>query len=130
SHEFMNGRSVFIPESVNDLAFAAILGSPCVGCQLVYFQPEAQWYCSDCRIDGAFFPTSEDKLGLLVSHLLIQCSQRCHPLAAKAVLKLRTPQTVKGIISTAKSLLEADAQFFQGESGRRRFIAGRYIEPN
>lgn len=121
-------RQVFIPDAINDLTFAAVLGAPCLGCQLVYFSPEAQWYCSDYRIDGSFFATNENKLGILVSHLLIQCSQHCHPLTAKTVLKLRTPATLKGVLTTAKAMLEADSQFFTGKDGHRRLINGRFVE--
>jgi hypothetical protein len=44
-------------------------------------------------------------------------------------LKLRTPQTIKTVITTAKTVLEADKSFFHGKDGRRRYIDGRYIEP-
>jgi hypothetical protein len=44
------------------------------------------------------------------------------------VLKLRTPGTIKNVITTAKAMLQADGQFFLGKSGHRRFVEGRYIE--
>jgi hypothetical protein len=94
----------------------------------VYFASEDQWYCSDYRIDGAFFPTSEEKLGILASHFLIQCSQQCHVSTAKALLKLRAPQTIKNVITTAKAMLEADPLFFSGKDGHRRYVQGRYVE--
>jgi len=123
-------RQIFVTDALNDLTFAAILGTPCLGCQVVYFPSEAQWYCSDYRIDGAYFPTSEEKLGILISHYFIQCSQHCHKLAGKAVLMLRTPGTLKSIVTTAKTMLEADVQFFTGKDGHRRFIDGTYLEPD
>ena len=131
SEEFLNGRTVFIPESVNDLAFASIVGGDrSLGHQVVYYPAEAQWYFQDVRFDSAFVPTSEEKLGILLSHYFIECSQHCHPLSAKAVLKLRTPQTIKSVITTAKAMLEADGQFFSGKNGHRRYVDGRYIEAN
>jgi hypothetical protein len=125
-----DGRQSFISETVNELAFAAILGGDHrLGHQLVYHHMEDQFYFQDYRVE-AFCPTSEEKLGILLSHYFIQCSQRCHPLAAKAVLRLRTPQTIKGIITTAKAMLEADGQFFIGKNGHRRFMDGAYLEPD
>jgi hypothetical protein len=124
-----DGRQTFIADAVNDITFAAILGTPCLGCQVVYFPSEAQWYCSDYRIDGAYFPTSEEKLGILISHYFIQCSQHCHKLAGKAVLMLRTPQTIKNVITTAKAMLEVEKSFFTGKDGHRRYVDGKFIEP-
>jgi len=122
-------RQIFVTDALNDLTFAAILGTPCLGCQVVYFPSEAQWYCSDYRIDGAYFPTSEEKLGILISHYFIQCSQHCHKLAGKAVLMLRTPQTIKNVITTAKAMLEVEKSFFTGKDGHRRYVDGKFIEP-
>ena len=123
-------RQIFIPDAINDLTFAAILGGDQrLGHQLVYHQVEDQFYFQDYRVE-AFCPTSEEKLGMLASNYLIHCSENCHPLAAKAVLKLRPPQTIKVIITTAKAMLEADPQFFHGKDGHRRFINGAYLEPD
>ena len=131
SETFVNGRPVFIPDSLNDLTLAAVIGGDrSLGHHVVFHPPESQFYYLDYRTDNSYCPTTEDKLGILASHYLIQSSQRCHPLAAKAILKLRTPQTIKVILTTARTILEADGQFFAGKHGHRRLVDGRYIEPN
>jgi hypothetical protein len=129
SQEFMNGRTTFVAESINDLAFAAILGGdPRLGQQVVYHPSEAQWYFYDYRVD-AYSPTTDEKMALLASNWLIRCSQVCQPLSARAVLKLRTPQTIKNVITTAKAMLEVEKSFFTGKDGHRRYVDGKFIEP-
>ncbi len=126
----IDGRQIFMADSINDLAFAAILsGDHSLGHQVVYHHAEDEFYFQDYRV-GAFCPTSESKLGLLVSHYLVGCSEACHPLAARAILKQRTPGTIKTVITSAKAMLEADGRFFHGKDGRRRYVDGKYIEPN
>jgi len=130
SQEFMDGRRVFIPEAINDLAFAAILGGDHhLGQQVVWYPQEAAFYYRDFRVD-AFCPTGEDKLRLLASNWIIRCSEACNATSAKGVLKLRTPKIMDGVITTAKAMLMADAQFFSGKYGRRRYVGNKYIEPN
>jgi len=130
SQEFMDGRRVFIPEAINDLAFAAILGGDHhLGQQVVWYAQEQTFYYRDFRV-GAFCPTTDAKMVLLASNWLIGCSEGCHPISAKSVLKLRTPKLMDGVITTAKAILMADAQFFSGKDGRRRYVDGHFIEAN
>ena len=130
SQKFNDGRSIFVPDSINDLAFAAILGGDHrLGQQVVWYAQEETFYYRDFRVD-AFCPTGEDKLRLLASNWIIRCSEACNATSAKGVLKLRTPKIMDGVITTAKAMLMADAQFFSGKYGRRRYVGNKYIEPN
>ena len=130
SKEFNDGRRSFVPDSINDLAFAAILGGDHhLEQQVVWYAQEETFYFHDFRV-GAFCPTTEAKMALLASNWLIGCSEGRHPISAKSVLKLRTPKIMDGVIATAKAMLQADAQFFSGKQGHRRFVQGRYIEAN
>ena len=126
---FLDGRRIFIPDSVNEDAFAAILGGDHrLGHQVVWCSHEETFYFQDHRVD-AFFPTTEDKLGILASNYLIKASERCPSVVAKAVLKLRMPATVRNVVQTAKTMLEADRSFFSGKEGKRRMVDGKLINP-
>jgi hypothetical protein len=80
----------------------------------------------------AFCPTTEEKLKLLVSNFLIRCSQECNPLAdiTNLVVRIRQDESLERIVEKAKAVLEADRLFFEGKDGTRRFIDGKFIEPN
>ena len=132
SPAFMNGREVFIAESINEDAMAAVLGGDQrLGQQVVFYKPEDLWYYQDYRVvgAGAYCPTSEEKMSLLASNWIIRCSQACNPISAKAILKLRTPQNIKSIITTAKTMLEAEKSFFSGKEGKKRMVDGKLINP-
>lgn len=123
-------RTIFIPDSINEDLFAAILGGDRrLGHQVVWSAEENTFYYYDFR-KGAFCQTTEEKLNLLTSNWLIRCSQMCHDLSARGVLKLRNPQSFRAVISTAKAMLMADDLFFRGNNGHRRFIQGKYLEPD
>jgi hypothetical protein len=122
----------FIPAYLNEDFFAAILGGDKhLGHQVVYFRPENTFYFFDYRVD-AFCPTTEEKLKLLLSNYLVRCSQECGFLVdiTNLVVKFRQDDALSSIITKAKAILEADRLFFQGKDGRRRYIDGKYTEPN
>ena len=127
-----DGLKRFIPAYLNEDFFAAILGGDKnLGHQAVWYPPEETWYFFDYRVD-AFCPTTEEKLKLLLSNYLIRCSQECGCLVdiTNLVVKFRQDDDLQKIVSKAKAVLEADRLFFHGASGQRRFIEGKYIEPN
>ena len=127
-----DGLKRFIPVSLNEDFFAAALGGDkSIGHQVIWFPPENTWYFFDYRVE-AFCPTTEEKLKLLLSNYLIRCSQECGSLVdiTNLVVKFRQDELLRRIVDKAKAVLEADRLFFRGKDGQRRFIDGKYIEPN
>ena len=127
-----DGLKRFIPAYLNEDFFAAILGGDKdLGHQVVWYPPEATFYFFDYRVD-AFCPTTAEKLKLLLSNYLVRCSQECGCLVdiTNLVVKFRQDDVLQKVVSKAKAVLEADRLFFQGKDGQRRFIDGKYIEPN
>lgn len=121
-----------IPVYPNNDLFAAILGGdPDLGHQVLWYPPEATFYFFDSKVN-AFCPTSEDKLKLLVSNYLIRCSQDCSSLVdgTNLFVRFRQDEVLGRIVTKAKALLEADRSFFDGKDGQRRYVEGRYIEPD
>ena len=127
-----DGLKRFVPAYLNDDFFAAILGGDKeLGHQVVWYPPEEKFYFFDYRVD-AFCPTTEEKLKLLLSNYLVRCSQECGCLVdiTNLVVKFRQDELLRRIVDKAKAVLEVDRLFFQGKDGQRRFIDGKYIEPN
>ncbi len=127
-----DGLKRFIPAYLNEDFFAAILGGDKeLGHQVIWFPPEEAWYFYDYRVD-AFCQTTEEKLKLLLSNYLIRCSQECGSLVdiTNLVVKFRQDDVLQRIVDKAKAALEADRLFFRGTDGQRRFIDGKFIEPN
>jgi hypothetical protein len=77
-------------------------------------------------------PTTPEKLKLLLSNYLIRCSQECGALVdvTNIMAKFRQDDVLRSIIAKAKAVLEAERLFFEGKDGHRRYVDGRYIEPN
>jgi len=120
-----------VPSHMNSDVMAAILGGdPRLGHRVVFHEQEGKFYFYDLMV-GAFTPTTEQKLELLLSNYLIRCAQACHRLVDVRPLMetFRTQKMLHSVITRAKALLQVDPSFFQGESGHRRCIAGKYIEP-
>jgi hypothetical protein len=127
-----DGLKRFIPAYLNEDFFAALLqGDKRLGHHIVYFAPEDTFYFFDYRVD-AYCPTTEEKLKLLLSNYLVRCSQECGALVdiTNLVVKFRKDDVLESIIAKAKAVLEADRLFFQGNDGQRRYVDGKYIEPN
>ena len=127
-----NGLTRTIPAYLNDDFFAAVLGGDrSLGHQVVWYPPEGTWYFFDPQVE-AFCPTTEAKLKLLLSNYLIRCSQDCSGLVdiENLVVTFRQDAVLQRIVDKAKALSETDRLFFQGKDGQRRYIDGKYIEPN
>ena len=121
-----------IPAHLNIDFFAGVLGgSPQLGHKVVYFQPEGIFFFYDPMVD-AYVPTTEAKLQLLLSNILVKCSSACGRLVdiRPIVEVFRSQKTLNSVIQRAKAMLQADTGFFQGKDGNRRYVDSRYIEPN
>lgn len=127
-----DGLKRFIPVHLNEDFFAGALGGDkSIGHQVIWFPPEETWYFFDYRVE-AFCPTTEEKLKLLLSNYLVRCSQECGWSVdiTNLVVKFRQDDVLQRIVDKAKAMLEADRLFFQRKDSQRRFIDGKYIEPN
>jgi len=123
-----DGLKRFIPAYLNEDFFAAMLGGDGrLGHQIVYCCHEETFYFYDGRVD-AFFPVGEDKLKLLLSNFLIRCSQEMGSLVdiTNLVVSFRKDDALSSVILKAKAVLEAERSL----DGHRRFIDGKYIDPN
>ena len=119
-----------IPAHLNIDFFASVLGGdPRLGHQVVFHSQETRWYYFDPMVD-AYVPTTEEKLQLLLSNILVKCSTACGRLVdiRPLVETFRKPAILNSVIQRAKAMLQADSSFFMGKDGHRRFVDGRFIE--
>lgn len=129
-YEDAEGYTRFVPVEVNEDAWACALGGRAdLAQQVVYVSAEASWWFLDYRME-AFCECSEERLKLLLSNYLVRCSQSCGPMAdiEPLVTTFRKRATLNRIIDKAKTMLEADEQFFSGANGRKRIISGKIVE--
>ena len=120
-----------LPVHLNTDFFAGVLGGDSrLGHQVVYHSQENRFYFYDPMID-AFVPTTEAKLQLLLSNTLVKCSSACGRLVdiRPIVEVFRSQKTLNSVIERAKAMLQADASFFHGKDGNRRYVDGKYLEP-
>jgi len=126
-----DGLRRIIPAYLNEDFFAAIIGGQKeLGHQVVYYPSENQWYFFDYKVD-AFCATTEAKLKLLLSNFLVRCSQEMSGLVdmTNLMVKFRQDDVLQKIVTKAKAVLEADRLFFEGNTGHKRIIDGKLIDP-
>ena len=127
-----NGFDVTYPLHPNEDFFAAIIGGEAqYKLQVVYHPQEDRFYFYDYRL-AAFCPTNEDKLRLLISNYFLRCSQECcHRVDVRNFVTLfRNDEMLDSIIERAKTILECQPCFFSGKDGQRRYVGGKFIEPD
>ena len=107
--------------ALNDNFFAAILSDQQLGHAVIYFEPERGWYFREPR-DGQFHPTSEAKLMILLSALLLKCAEELRSSANMSSLfvAFRSEEQLKAVVKKARSLLAADSTFFSATSPHQR----------
>jgi hypothetical protein len=122
---------VFIPEGINKDFLACILGgSQRFGHQTIFYPPEDLWYFYDPRVD-AFTPTSEAKLQIQLSNILVRCADACRTTTETSQItgEFREPKVLKAIVQRARAMHEASRSFFEGKHGKLRVANGRLIDP-
>ena len=118
------------PTVMNEDFFAAMLrGESGIGHRIIYCPTSGFWFWDTRR--SAFCPTSDAKMEVLLSNYLQKCAEACKvSLTAKTILKeYKTPVVLKRIVNRAKVILEAHPNFFEGVRGARRYVDGKYVEP-
>jgi hypothetical protein len=112
------GYKRITPISMNeDFIAGALGGDEALKHKVVFFKPESTFYFFDPRTQ-LFGPTSDEKLKLLASQLLVKCAQSMpasvdiEPL----FIEFRTDESLRNVVKKAKALLAADASFFSPQS--------------
>lgn len=100
-----------------------------LGHRIIYLPGEGFLYL-DLKVN-AFASTSDKKVEVLLSNYLIKCAENMgHNVESKLlVTHHRRPSVLAGIVSRAKTVLEADSRFFQGVNGAQRYAHGTIIQP-
>ncbi len=120
-----DGYTVMTPAALNDNFFAAILNDRQLLHSVVYFEPDGQWYFRESR-DHLYHPTSEAKLIVLLSWLLLRCAEELGGEKANRVdlyqlfVKFREEEVLKGVVKKGRSILAADESFFSADNLHRR----------
>ena len=118
-----------VPVQMNDDFFAALLGGQKrLGHQVVHCPRTGFWFYEP-RV-RAFCPVNEGKMLILLSNYLVRCAGQMPPAVNVVPLMdlFRKGSLLQGIVDRAKVLLEADPCFFEGMTGRPRWVAGRRME--
>lgn len=115
------GRKLITAVSMNDCFLGAALSDSQLGHSAVFYEPEQQWYFLEPR-DNCYHPTSEAKLMLLLSSLLVRCAEEMPAGVDKINLfvKFRGDEQLKAVVKQARSILAADSSFFSPTSPFRR----------
>ena len=123
-------RAKILPCVINEDFFAGMLGGEkTLGHRIIHLPGEGFLYL-DLKVN-AFANTSDQKVEILLSNYLIKCAENMgHNVESKLLVKdHRRPSLLAGIVSRAKTVLEADPRFFQGVNGARRHAHGTIIQP-
>jgi hypothetical protein len=120
-----------IPSDLNDDFFAGVLGGDSeLGHHVIYYLPELNFYFFDARFEY-YAPTSEPKLMTLLSQYLLRCATEMPKNVdiARLFNFLRSDDNLKRIVKKARSLLAANADFFQGSTGHKRLVGNSVVDP-
>lgn len=120
------GTNVIVLTALNEDALARALGGEdSLTTQVIFVKPENQFYFYDYQ-ESAFCPTTEEKLKLLLSNMMIICSEACAFDVNREPLfnEFRKPSTLSKIIEVAKSVLVVDADFFTRTNSKRLLVPG------
>ena len=126
-----DGFTITYPVHPNDDFFAGLMGGDIqYKLLMVYLPSEKSFYFYDYQVD-AFCPISDQKVQALVSNYLLRCALDCSHLVdiRNLVVNFRTDAWLKQITFKAKTILECERSFFEGNNGMRRFVDGMYLEP-
>jgi hypothetical protein len=94
--------------------------------RVVYSSHELGFFFKDYSVD-AYRPVSEGRLSALVKRIAIEACRHSARSEGEQLLQLRDLSEI--VVSTAKVILEVEADFFRGQGAARRYAAGQYKEP-
>ena len=111
----LNGLTRITPVAINEDFFAAILGgNQHLKHKVIFHLPERKFLFLDWKA-GYFVETTEEKLKLLLSQLLLKCAQEMPPTIdlQNLFLEFRHEKTLNSIIKKARGILAADENFWK-----------------
>lgn len=119
--DVQTGRKLVTAVSMNCSFLAAALSDCQLGHSVAFYDPEQQWYFLEPR-DGCYHPTTEAKLMILLSSLLVRCAEEMPANVDKINLfvKFREEERLKAVVKQARSILAADSTFFSPTSPFKR----------
>ena len=126
-----------------DFLAACLGGDERLGHRVIYYSAELQFYYFEPR-DLMYHATTDQKVGNLLRGLLARCANEVKGEGhlVNTFHTFRTDAVVKAVVSRAKSVLEADPDFFAVNSQHQRVagpelhqrlakvFAERMLEPN
>lgn len=115
------GRKLVSAVSMNCSFLAAALSDSQLGHSVVFYEPEQQWFYLNPR-DQLYHTTSEAKLMILLSALIVRCAEEM-PVGVDRInlfVKFRDDAQLKAVVKQARSILAADSSFFSPTSPNRR----------
>lgn len=119
--DVQTGRKLVSAVSMNCSFLAAALSDSQLGHSVVFYEPEQQWLFLD-PTDNCYHLTTEAKLMLLLSALLVRCAEEM-PVNVDRInlfVKFREEERLKTVVKQARSILAADSTFFSANSPYRR----------
>jgi hypothetical protein len=116
------GGASITPLVLNVDCLAACLGGDeRLGHSIIYYATELQFYFYDPR-DQSYHATTDQKVGNLLRGLLARCANEVKGEGhlVNVFHSFRTDAVIKSIVNRAKSILEADSEFFGVKSQHQR----------
>lgn len=127
----LQGSELIRPTVINEDFFAAMLGGETrLGHKMVYLPADGFWF-KDPKVD-AFCPTSDKKVEVLLSNYIVRCAEVMGGNVDTMFLikEHRRPSVLASIVNRAKTVLEANPSFFEGDNAPRRSSNGRVFLPS
>jgi hypothetical protein len=115
------GQIQTTPVCLNHDAFAASLSDPELGLDVVYYEPDMQFYYKEPFLN-IYKPVSGEKLQGLYRGLLMRSAGLLKTTNAKLNIwaELRSDKNARLVVQRAKSILAADSTFFSATSSHQR----------
>ena len=116
----------FLFGEINYDFLASSLGESCTG--LIYYPPEGMFYFRDYLFENAYRPTKEEKVSALFRKLVREASEDS-PRSLQDPLKALFQHS--GMVTArSKTILAVEAVYFSGIGANRRYLEGKFIEPD
>lgn len=128
-HQDSLGGLELVPVAINHDFFGSALSDPGLGLDIIYFEPEMQWYYRE-PILNIYKPTSPEKLQALFRALVLRSANILKTTNAKLKLwdEFRSDKTARTVVQRAKSILAADSSFFSPTSPHQRIKGQELVE--
>ena len=120
-----HGPPLLSNNSINHDMLGSMLGE--ASFSLRYNPAEELFYFCDYSRELAYRPTTDGRIESAYRAMIWKASEKGLQSSIKPLLAFRNES--RRVVASAKELLAVEPSFFMGEQGERRFVDGRYIEP-